>query len=70
MLVLLPSIQESLSEKLQRKMLTPVEKLKHFGVHLGSWLLSTGLAVGCGASIYYLCQYEQQVYKLEVQPGL
>lgn len=70
MLVLLPSVQESLSEKLQREMLTPAEKLKHFGIHLGSWLLSTGLAVGCGASIYYLCQYEEQVYKFEVQARL
>lgn len=61
MFVLLPSLQESLSEKAQRRQLTLSEKLKHFGVYLGFWLLSTGLAVGCGASIYYLCQYEQQV---------
>lgn len=63
MFVRLPFPQESLSEKAQRELLTLSEKLKHFGVYLGSWLLSTGLAVGCGASIYYLCQYEQQVYK-------
>ncbi|XP_031144746.1 transmembrane channel-like protein 5 isoform X1 [Sander lucioperca] len=53
-------LKESLSEKAQRRQLTLSEKLKHFGVYLGFWLLSTGLAVGCGASIYYLCQYEQQ----------
>ncbi|KAM8773455.1 transmembrane channel-like protein 5 [Acanthopagrus schlegelii] len=53
-------LQESLSEKAQGELLTLSEKLKHFGIHFGSWLLSTGLAVGCGASIYYLCQYEQQ----------
>ncbi|KAF0037778.1 hypothetical protein F2P81_010652 [Scophthalmus maximus] len=53
-------LKESLSEKAQRELLTLSEKLKHFGVYLGCWLLSTGLAVGCGASIYYLCQYEQQ----------
>uniref|UniRef100_A0A8P4GJC4 Transmembrane channel-like protein n=1 Tax=Dicentrarchus labrax TaxID=13489 RepID=A0A8P4GJC4_DICLA len=47
-------LKESLSERAQRELLTLSEKLKHFGVHLGSWLLSTGLAVGCGASIYYL----------------
>uniref|UniRef100_A0A8C2WAI1 Transmembrane channel-like protein n=1 Tax=Cyclopterus lumpus TaxID=8103 RepID=A0A8C2WAI1_CYCLU len=47
-------LKESLSEKAQRELLTLSEKLKHFGVYLGSWLLSTGLAVGCGASIYYL----------------
>ncbi|XP_078138758.1 transmembrane channel-like protein 5 [Centroberyx gerrardi] len=53
-------LKESLSEKDQGELLTLSEKLKQFGVHLGSWLLSTGLAVGCGATIYYLCQYEQQ----------
>uniref|UniRef100_A0A665THQ9 Transmembrane channel-like protein n=1 Tax=Echeneis naucrates TaxID=173247 RepID=A0A665THQ9_ECHNA len=56
------NLRESLSEKAQMKLLTLSEKLKHFAVHLGSWLLSTGLALGCGASIYYLCQYEQQVH--------
>lgn len=63
MLVLLLSLQESLSEKAQREMLTTSEKLKHYGIHLGSWLLSTGLAFGCTASIYFLSQYEQQVRK-------
>ncbi|KAG7487022.1 transmembrane channel 5 [Solea senegalensis] len=53
-------LQESLSEKAQRERLTLSVKLKQFGVYLGSWLLSTGLAVGCGASIFYLCQYEEQ----------
>ncbi|XP_070778274.1 transmembrane channel-like protein 5 [Enoplosus armatus] len=53
-------LKESLSEKAQGDLLTLSEKLKHFGVYLGSWLLSTSLAVGCGASIYYLCQYQQQ----------
>lgn len=42
-------------------MLTHSEKLKHFGIHLGSWLLSTSLAFGCGSAIYFLCQHEQQV---------
>lgn len=53
-------LKESLSEKAQGDLLTSSEKLKHFGIHLGSWLLSSGLTVGCGAGIYYLCQYEQQ----------
>ncbi|XP_072319562.1 transmembrane channel-like protein 5 [Eucyclogobius newberryi] len=53
-------LKESLSEKAQREQLTTSEKLEHFGVHLGSWLLSTTLTVGCGASVYFLCQYEQQ----------
>lgn len=54
------SFQESLSEGAQ-EMLTRSEKMKHFGIHLGSWLLSTSLAFGCGSGIYFLCQYEQQV---------
>uniref|UniRef100_A0A7N8X6K1 Transmembrane channel-like protein n=1 Tax=Mastacembelus armatus TaxID=205130 RepID=A0A7N8X6K1_9TELE len=47
-------IQESLSDKAQRQLLTLSEKLKHLGVYLGFWLLSTSLVVGCGVSIYYL----------------
>lgn len=53
--------QESLSEKIQREKLTVSERLRQYGIYLGSWLLSTGLAFGCAASIYFLCQYEQQV---------
>lgn len=53
-------LQESLSESFQKERLTLSDNLKHQGVHLGSWLLSTGLAVGCGASIYFLCQYEHK----------
>lgn len=53
-------LKESLSEKMQRERLTVSELLKQYGVHLGSWLLSTGLAFGCAAGIYFLCQYEQQ----------
>ncbi|KAK7913572.1 hypothetical protein WMY93_013783 [Mugilogobius chulae] len=53
-------LKESLSEKAQRKQLTTSEKLKHFGIHLGSWLLSTALTFGCVASIFFLCQYEQR----------
>uniref|UniRef100_UPI0037E94E5E transmembrane channel-like protein 5 n=1 Tax=Semicossyphus pulcher TaxID=241346 RepID=UPI0037E94E5E len=53
-------LKESMSEKAQRELLTLSEKLKHLGVHLGSWLLSTTLAVGCGASIHFLCLYEKK----------
>lgn len=59
--------QESLSEKIQRERLTVSERLKQYGIYLGSWLLSTGLAFGCAASIYFLCQYEQQVGEQEKQ---
>ncbi|XP_074518012.1 transmembrane channel-like protein 5 [Halichoeres trimaculatus] len=53
-------LKESLSEKAQRERLTLSERLQHLGIHLGSWLLSTALAVGCAASIHFLCQYEDQ----------
>lgn len=53
--------QESLSEKTQSERLTVSKRLKQYGVYLGSWLLSTGVAFGCAAGIYFLCQYEQQV---------
>lgn len=53
--------QESLSERAQSERLTVSERLRQYGIHLGSWLLSTGLAFGCAAGIYFLCQYEQKV---------
>uniref|UniRef100_A0A8C6UFD5 Transmembrane channel-like protein n=1 Tax=Neogobius melanostomus TaxID=47308 RepID=A0A8C6UFD5_9GOBI len=53
------NLRESLSEKAQRKQLTSSEKLRHFGIYLGAWLLSSSLTVGCGASIFFLCRYEQ-----------
>ncbi|KAI4833312.1 hypothetical protein KUCAC02_016220 [Chaenocephalus aceratus] len=53
-------LKESMSENAQRERLSLSESLKHFGVYLSAWLLSTSLAVGSGASIYYLCQFEQQ----------
>ncbi|XP_054897727.1 transmembrane channel-like protein 5 isoform X2 [Poeciliopsis prolifica] len=53
-------LKESLSEKAHRERQTTSEQLKQYGIYLGSWLLSTGLAVGCGASIFYLCQYENK----------
>lgn len=59
--LLLSLPQESLSEKIQSERLTVSEWLRQYGIYLGCWLLSTGLAFGCAASIYFLCQYEQQV---------
>ncbi|XP_037546198.1 transmembrane channel-like protein 5 [Nematolebias whitei] len=53
-------LKESLSEKYQTKQLTLSEKLEHYGIYFGCWFLSTSLAFGCGASIFYLCQYEQK----------
>uniref|UniRef100_A0A3B3X4I5 Transmembrane channel-like protein n=1 Tax=Poecilia mexicana TaxID=48701 RepID=A0A3B3X4I5_9TELE len=56
-------LKESLSEKAHRERQTTSEQLKQYGIYFGSWLLSTGLAVGCGASVFYLCQYEDEVRK-------
>ncbi|XP_045563260.1 transmembrane channel-like protein 5 [Salmo salar] len=52
-------LKESLSEKVQVALLPLTERLKHYGVFLGTWLLSTGMALGCGASVYFLCQYDK-----------
>ncbi|XP_031655383.1 transmembrane channel-like protein 5 isoform X2 [Oncorhynchus kisutch] len=51
-------LKESLSEKVQVALLPLTERMKHYGVFLGTWLLSTGMALGCGASVYFLCQYD------------
>ncbi|KAK5609532.1 hypothetical protein CRENBAI_006354 [Crenichthys baileyi] len=58
-------LKESLSEKAHRERQTVSEKLKHYGIYIGSWLLSTSLAVGCGVSIFYLCQYEDKAVDTE-----
>lgn len=66
-----PHLQETLSEETQRKGLTTAEKMKHFGIHLGTWLISTSLAVGCGSAVYFLSQYEQgvnQMFHLSSEP--
>uniref|UniRef100_A0A674EL66 Transmembrane channel-like protein n=1 Tax=Salmo trutta TaxID=8032 RepID=A0A674EL66_SALTR len=54
-------LKESLSEKVQVALLPLTERLKHYGVFLGTWLLSTGMALGCGASVYFLCQYDKSL---------
>ncbi|KAK0146109.1 Transmembrane channel-like protein 5 [Merluccius polli] len=53
-------LKETLSEKTQGEGLTTAERMKHFGVQLGAWFISTSLAVGCGSAIYFLSQYEQR----------
>ncbi|XP_061086463.1 transmembrane channel-like protein 5 [Conger conger] len=47
-------LKESLSEKGQEIHMTMAEKLKQFGIHLGAWLISTGLAVASCAAILFL----------------
>ncbi|XP_035258703.1 transmembrane channel-like protein 5 isoform X1 [Anguilla anguilla] len=48
-------LKESLSEKNQGFHMTMSEKLKQFGIHLGTWFISTGLAAASCAAIYFLC---------------
>nr|XP_054599942.1 transmembrane channel-like protein 5 isoform X2 [Nothobranchius furzeri] len=53
-------LKESLSERAEKESITLSKELKQVGIHVGSWFLSTCLAVGCGASIFYLCQYGEE----------
>ncbi|KAG8432977.1 hypothetical protein GDO86_017301 [Hymenochirus boettgeri] len=49
-------IKEDLAEKLQEKLkLTIGKKITRFLIHLVAWFVSTGIAVGCCAGVYYLC---------------
>ncbi|KAF3843975.1 hypothetical protein F7725_016023 [Dissostichus mawsoni] len=49
-------LKESMSEKAQRERLTLSESLKHFGVYLGAWLLSTSLARATDSANWSLLQ--------------
>ncbi|KAL1005864.1 hypothetical protein UPYG_G00064920 [Umbra pygmaea] len=53
-------LKESLSDNIRLALLPLSDRLKHYAVFLGTWLLSTAVAVGCGAAIYFLCQYEKE----------
>ncbi|KAM4632638.1 transmembrane channel-like protein 5 isoform 1-T2 [Discoglossus pictus] len=49
-------IKETLFDKLQEKLkLTLSQKTARFFIHVTAWVLSTGMAVGCCAGVYYLC---------------
>ncbi|KAG2455945.1 TMC5 protein, partial [Polypterus senegalus] len=51
-------LKELLSEHLQQKLcMTFDERMKRFGRHLLAWFVSSGLAIGCGAAVYFLCLY-------------
>ena len=43
------------------------ERLKHLGVHLATWPLSTVLALGCGAAVYFLCRFDKEVRGLKTK---
>ncbi|XP_075686299.1 transmembrane channel-like protein 5 isoform X2 [Rhinoderma darwinii] len=49
-------IKETLAEKLMEALkLSLSQKLARFSVHVTAWIISSGLAVGCCAGVYYLC---------------
>ncbi|KAJ8001817.1 hypothetical protein DPEC_G00173360 [Dallia pectoralis] len=52
-------LKESLSDKVRVALLPLSDRLKHYAVFLGTWILSTGVAVGCASGIYFLCQFEK-----------
>ncbi|KAG9337623.1 hypothetical protein JZ751_028380 [Albula glossodonta] len=54
-------LKESISEKNQGDKMTMSDKLKQFGIHLGTWFISMGLAAGSCAAVFYLCEYNLQV---------
>ncbi|KAJ8413588.1 hypothetical protein AAFF_G00080950 [Aldrovandia affinis] len=56
-------LKESLSERSQRAHISTSAKLKQFGIHLGTWLISTALALASCAAIYYLGLYNLEVIK-------
>ncbi|XP_046899636.1 transmembrane channel-like protein 5 [Hypomesus transpacificus] len=53
-------LKESLSENAHVAYLPMSERLKHLGVHLATWVFSTVLALGCGAAVYFLCQFDRE----------
>uniref|UniRef100_I3KRK2 Transmembrane channel-like protein n=1 Tax=Oreochromis niloticus TaxID=8128 RepID=I3KRK2_ORENI len=55
-------LKESLSETAQQERLTVSEKLKHYGIHFGCWLLSTSLAFGC--AVFVIIHYLYLFYVL------
>ncbi|XP_048868935.1 transmembrane channel-like protein 5 isoform X4 [Brienomyrus brachyistius] len=62
-------LKESLSEVMQTDFLAVSEKMKQFGIHLCTWVVSAGLAASSCAAIYYLCQYNLQQIKVSQNPG-
>ncbi|XP_040297133.1 transmembrane channel-like protein 5 [Bufo bufo] len=49
-------IKETLAEKLMEALkLTLSEKILRYFIHMAAWILSSGLAVGCCAGVYFLC---------------
>ncbi|XP_034782035.2 transmembrane channel-like protein 5 isoform X2 [Acipenser ruthenus] len=55
-------LKESLAEKTNENLsLTLSQKLARFGIHVAAWLVSTGMAAGCCAGVYFLCCYNMNL---------
>ncbi|MGH0128278.1 UNVERIFIED_CONTAM: hypothetical protein FKN15_034114 [Acipenser sinensis] len=55
-------LKESLAEKTNENLLlTFSQKLARFGIHVAAWLVSTGMAAGCCAGVYFLCCYNMNL---------
>ncbi|XP_063064143.1 transmembrane channel-like protein 5 [Engraulis encrasicolus] len=55
-------LKESLADKAQKDQLSSSEQCVRLLIHLGTWFLSTGLAVGSCAAIYFLSEFEQELH--------
>ncbi|XP_041085223.1 transmembrane channel-like protein 5 [Polyodon spathula] len=53
-------LKESLSETCENLSLTS-QKFTRFGIHVAAWFVSTGMAAGCCAGVYFLCLYNMKL---------
>ncbi|XP_030067080.1 transmembrane channel-like protein 5 isoform X2 [Microcaecilia unicolor] len=54
-------IKEDLSEKQEKLVLTSCQQTVHFLIHLTVWIVTTGMAVGCCAAVYYLSESRKEL---------
>uniref|UniRef100_F6RPV0 Transmembrane channel-like protein n=1 Tax=Monodelphis domestica TaxID=13616 RepID=F6RPV0_MONDO len=51
-------IKETLSEIRHENVIAPLkQRMNHLGIHLGAWIVSTGVAIACCVAVYYLSFY-------------
>ncbi|RXM33766.1 Transmembrane channel-like protein 5 [Acipenser ruthenus] len=54
-------LKESLSEQTSENLSLMSQKLARFGIHVAAWFVSTGMAAGCCAGVYFLCLYNMKL---------
>ncbi|XP_073697374.1 transmembrane channel-like protein 5 [Garra rufa] len=63
-------LKESLSERLQEKnKMSRSDRIKHLSLNILAWLISLGLAVGCGAGIYFLGTDPELAFSFSQEPN-